>query len=97
MVRILWTDIASKDIESIHAFIAKDSRHYADVFVAELIKSVDVLERFQRSGRVVPEYVDDDTREILYRNYRIIYDVVGDTVRILTVIHGARKLPDFIR
>jgi toxin ParE1/3/4 len=94
MARILWTETASNDLESIHAYIARDSKYYADVFVAELIASTDVLRDFPRLGHIVREDADGNTRELVFGNYRIIYDVPEETVRILTVIHGARKLPD---
>ncbi|MGD1018207.1 MAG: type II toxin-antitoxin system RelE/ParE family toxin [Verrucomicrobiia bacterium] len=43
-----------------------------------------------RSGRAVPEEDDPNTREVIVGNYRVIYDISGSTVRILTVLHGAR-------
>lgn len=94
MARIVWTEPAIKDLESIHAFIARDSKYYADAFVADLIQKTERLEQFSYSGRVVPEIGDEQTRELLVGNYRIIYDIRAELVRILTVIHSARELPN---
>jgi len=93
MARIVWTEPAVKDLESIHAYISRDSRYYADAFLAELIASTDRLQHFPRSGHIVTEIGDEETRELLFKNYRIIYDVDDETVRILTVIHAARNFP----
>jgi len=43
-------------------------------------------------GRIVPEYGNDDIREILYRDYRIIYEIINGEIYIITVIHGSRRL-----
>ena len=38
-----------------------------------IIASVDRLELFPRSGRMVPEIGDEAIREVLYRGYRIMH------------------------
>jgi plasmid stabilization system protein ParE len=40
----------------------------------------------------VPELPDTGFREVIVGNYRVIYRVVGNTVEILTVMHGRRKV-----
>jgi len=51
-----------------------------------------MLSQFPRSGRKVPEFDDDDIRELLAYSYRIIYRIEEDNVIISTVIHGKRTL-----
>lgn len=45
---------------------------------------------------MVPEYERDDIREVFHHPWRIIYLVKDHekTIEILSVIHGARVLPD---
>ena len=45
-----------------------------------------------RCGRIVPELADYNFREIIFRNYRIVYRIIDDNddVEILAIIHGAR-------
>ncbi len=93
MTRVVWTEPAVSDLDSIHANIARDVEAYADAVIAEIFESVDRLAHFPQSGRVVPEMGDDDTREIIVGNYRVIYDVGRDIVRILAVLHCARLFP----
>ena len=48
----------------------------------------------QQSGRVVPAFERSAVREIVERPYRIIYRLVRrDEVHVLTVHHGAKRLP----
>jgi len=91
MNRIVWTEPALEDVEGIRAYIARDSDSYADALVLEIVEAVERLARFPRLGRLVPELHDGHTREILVGSYRVAYDVVGDAVRVLTVLHGARR------
>ncbi|MBZ5656120.1 MAG: type II toxin-antitoxin system RelE/ParE family toxin [Acidobacteriia bacterium] len=48
--------------------------------------------RFRRAGHKVPEFDDENTRELLGYSYRIIYRLQGDEVVIAGVIHGKRIL-----
>ncbi len=93
MTRIVWTEPAIVDLNSIHDYIARDAEVYADATVLELFEAVDRLLNFPHSGRVVLEVDDEDTREIIVGNYRVIYDISGEAVRILSVLHGARLFP----
>ena len=45
------------------------------------------------AGRVVPERADQEVREVLVRNYRIVYRVHSDAIHVLTVFEGHRLLP----
>jgi len=44
------------------------------------------------SGRVVPEFGDENIREVFAYSYRIIYRVEGETVTIAAVAHGKRPV-----
>ena len=83
---------AAEDLEGIAQFIARDSTKYATLFVMDALDSVEKLENFPKSGRIVPETNNPDIREIILGNYRIIYRVKTDLVEILTIYHGARLL-----
>jgi len=93
MTRIAWTQPAIGDLRGIRAYIARDSEAYADSLLLEIFEAVDRLARFPRMGRVVPEWGDEETREIIVGSYRVVYDTGADVVRILTVLHCARQFP----
>ncbi len=89
MIKLRWTTQAVEDMEAIWKFIANDSDAYADLVVARLLESVERLEHFPRSGRIVPELSDPQLREIIESPYR----VRDETVEILTVFRASRLLP----
>jgi addiction module RelE/StbE family toxin len=92
MAQVRWTLQAVDDLEGIAQFIAHDSPQYASLFVMDVLDSVERLENFPKSGRVVPEMNNPDIREIILGNYRIIYRLKPELVEILTIYHGARLL-----
>ncbi|TFG02211.1 MAG: type II toxin-antitoxin system RelE/ParE family toxin [Promethearchaeota archaeon] len=73
MVEIKWTNHAIEELEDIANYISKDSPNYAQVLTKQIIEMISHLKQFPKFGRKVPEYNDPNLREILYKNYRIIY------------------------
>jgi plasmid stabilization system protein ParE len=95
MVKLVWTDKAIEDLDDIGHYIAIDSEKYAKIVVQRLFKAVDVLEKHPRIGRVVPEFGDENIRELINGNYRIVYTLKTQfQVDILTIHHSARLLKE---
>ena|ERR1044071_1604689 len=92
MASVRWTPQGVDDLESITNFIAKDSTYYARLFAIDVLKAVDRLLIFPKSGRVVPELNNSSIREIILGNYRIVYRLKGKVAEILTVYHGSRLI-----
>ncbi len=92
-----WTTPAKLDLKSIHDYIARESKYYAIKVTDEIIELSETLEHFSRRGRIVPEYGDENVREVFIYSYRLIYEVQGEHVDILAVIHGKRDLNLLLR
>lgn len=92
MVKVIWSDSAVADLESIVEYIAQDSEHYAAAFAEKILEAVEKLGTFPRIGRVVPEYNREDIRELIFQNYRIIYKVEPERVAIAAIVHASRDL-----
>lgn len=93
MAEIVWTGPAREDLKEIVSYIQRDSLVYASAFAFHLEEHVKQLEIFPESGRYVPEDATKTYRELLFGDYRIVYRHEKDVVTIITVIHGARRLP----
>jgi len=50
------------------------------------------LLNFRRAGRKVPEFDDDNVRELIVYSYRVIYRIQENAVVIAAVIHGKRNV-----
>ena len=93
MADIRWSPQSISDVESIKAHINRDSPHYASLLVGRIIAAVELAGNYPESGRVVPEVGDGTIREILWRNYRIVYRVREANVEVVTIFHGAMLFP----
>ena len=91
-MRIVWTEPAVEDLQELHAYIARDSELYASGFVERIITAVERLADYPALGRIVPEANEENIRELVYQNYRIIYRITKNRIEMLSVIHGARDL-----
>ncbi|MHC4473532.1 MAG: type II toxin-antitoxin system RelE/ParE family toxin [Planctomycetota bacterium] len=92
MARLIWSPQAVEDLDGICRFIARDSERYASEFASRVVLAVEVLRRFPRTGRMVPEFGAPELREVLVGHYRVLYEIAAEEVRILAVHHGARLL-----
>lgn len=91
-MKIVWTTRALDQIHELRQYIAKDAPARAEKFTEELIGAVTtLLEDFPLAGRHVPERNDPNLREYTYKNYRVIYRVMTDHLRILTIIHARQQ------
>lgn len=90
MVEINWSRRALNDLSLIAEFIGKDSKKYARLTLEGILNRVETLKRIPLQGRVVPELARIDIREIIFKNYRIIYRFDSNTISIITVHHSAQ-------
>lgn len=90
--KIRWSPRAAFNLETTCEYIAKDSELYASLFAKKIVSLVKTLPEFPRMGRIVPEYQDENLREIIYRDYRIVYRLKVDIVEVVAICHGARPL-----
>jgi toxin ParE1/3/4 len=92
-VRLDWSQRSISDLQALHDYIARDSRLYAERFIASLIRAAERLADFPELGRRVPEEPDQsDVRELLVQTYRVIYRVEAERILIATIVHGRRNL-----
>lgn len=92
MATVVLTAAARRDLRDIRRFIARDSESVAARMITSLMRAIGRLESFPESGRVVPEYGDESLRELIVAPFRVVYRVSATRVRILMVVHGARRL-----
>ena len=90
-MELFWTLEAIEDRDNIYDHIEADKPAAA----------LDLDESFEEKASLLVAHPDlgrlgsiTGTRElVVHRNYILIYDVVGDLVRVLNVVHAARQWP----
>ena len=91
MAEVVWRPQALRDLEAVEAYYEEVAPDFAPLFVAGAFEAAARLADFPNAGRIVPEIGDGSIRELIYRQYRIIYVVEGDSAEVLTVYHSARQ------
>jgi plasmid stabilization system protein ParE len=94
--KIRWSPRAASNFEDICNYIAKDSEYYASLFAKKVNAIIKAIPQFPKAGRIVPEYGDENLREKIYENYRIVYRLKGEYVEIVSICHGAKPLKDIL-
>ncbi|TAL93093.1 MAG: type II toxin-antitoxin system RelE/ParE family toxin [Rhodanobacter sp.] len=90
-MQLIFTEPAARDLDDIIDYIALDNPAAAEKVFRTIITSSQRLSEFPgwgHAGRL------SATREfaVTGRPYLIVYQVVGDTLTILAMFHGARDL-----
>jgi len=92
-VKIVFSKIARADLKEIVDYIKRDSVSYANLEKKRIENAIDKLPYQPLSGRVVPELSNEGFRELIFRNYRIIYQIISaHQINILTIHHHARLI-----
>ena len=92
-MRVYWTDRAKARLKELESYIAQDSESAAKKVVKRLLIKSNQISVLPYSGRKVPEYRQDDIREMLVKPYRIIFRIRTDRIDVLTVMHYRQLLP----
>ena len=90
---LVWSSLAVERLHEIAQYIFQDNEETAVQWLDAVLEQVPQLIDCPQIGRVVPETNREDIRELLYKNYRIIYWLDGEVVNLLTIRHGKQILP----
>ena len=92
MASVRWTVGAWEDLRGLVSFVGRYSEMYGGALAARIVLAVDTLEIHPMLGRMVPEYEEEDVREIIVGNYRVVYLLAGSDIGIVAIIHGSRNI-----
>jgi len=73
-------------------YLGRYSPQYSRLFALKVTESVDKLSKFPKIGRIVPEIENPKIRELLFKSYRIIYQIKQEFIEIVSIFHGSRNL-----
>lgn len=91
-MKLVWTKETLRSPMEIDEYISRDNPIVAEDFVDKLISLAETIVDNPKKGRVVPELSLENIRELLYKNYRIVYLIKKSSVEVLTVFEGHQLL-----
>ncbi len=89
--RVEWTREAIEDLAGIEAVLAHRNRLEAQRWVHRLVMHAARAAVLPYAARAVPELGDAAVRQLVVREHRIIFRVLGERIRVLRVIHARRR------
>jgi toxin ParE1/3/4 len=91
-MKLIWTREALEKLSEIEIFISQDNPDRAEIFVNYLIDKCESLINNPQIGRIVPEILNPNIRELIVKKYRIVFKTQENSIQILTVFEGHRLL-----
>ena len=92
-MNIVWSPLAVDRASEIAGYIAQDKPSAAEKWIKTVFSKVEQLKSDPEIGRIVPEIRNNQFRELIYGNYRVIYRIEAEQISILTIRHGKQILP----
>lgn len=91
-MKLTWTHEALNRLIEIEEYISEDSPTRAKKFTNQIIQKAESLKKHPQKGRIVPEFSIPVLKELIYKNYRIVYKIKRDSLEILTVFESHRLI-----
>ena len=91
-MKFTWTQEALNRLIEIEEYISEDSPTRAQKFTNQIIQRAESLKKYAKKGRIVPEFSIPELRELIYKNYRIVYIVKNESLEILTVFESHKLI-----
>ena len=92
-MKFIWSPLAIDRASEIADYIAQDKPAAAEKWINTVFSKVEQLKSSFEIGRIVPEIRNDQFRELIYGNYRIVYRIDKEQISILKIRHGKQMLP----
>ena len=87
VTKVLWTEKSQLRVKEIGDYIAFDSPQAALKWVDAILEKEALMSANPLIGRVVPEFDNKNIRELIVKNFRLIYEVKVSKIEVLTVKH----------
>ena len=91
-MKVVWTKESIDRLNEIESYIASDDLKAAIKFIDSVISLAESLSKNPERGRIVPEFSIKAIRELIYKNYRIVYLIKKNRIEVLTVFEGHQLL-----
>jgi toxin ParE1/3/4 len=93
MARIVRTTLARADLRDIWLYIAQDNIEAADRLLDRIDRTAQILANSPGLGEPQDD-LKPGLRRFVVGNYLVFYDPLPDGIRVIRVLHGARRWED---
>ena len=90
-MRVIWSEGALEEAREYADYIALDSPMRAEKWLEDLLTEVKRLEVFPQSARVILQLDDGRFRQIIFKRFRVVFEIEEERVVILSVRRSKQK------
>ena len=97
--QVIWAVVAERDLSEIIEYTVSDSPSNALTLMQAIKQKASGLHVFPERGRILPELQAQGIltfRELIVPPWRMIYNISGSEVHILSVIDSRRNVEDIL-
>lgn len=91
-MNLIWSKESEEDLVAIHHYIAQKSPWNASKQIERIVLRAEWISEKPMRGHPVHEFSESGCFEVHEDKYRIIYQIRGETLNIVTVIHMRQML-----
>jgi toxin ParE1/3/4 len=91
MVKVNWSRQAIENIFSIREYYLPISPKFADEITDQIFSKEALISAFPEAGRIVPELKNERLREVIFKNFRIIYMIFDSKNVSIVAVHTSSK------
>ena len=89
-MRVILSERAEADLESIADYLGRDAPQRARSFVAEIVDTCGRLYQFPERWPAAPDF-GDGSRKALHGRYLIFYSIHPDCIVVDHIVHGSSQ------
>ncbi len=93
-MEIRISEKARRQLRNIYNFYSENSIQYAEHFLEDFYNKIESLIEFPKMYGVIPQFDKHNIRKLLFKNYRILYqiDEDEDLIKIVAILHSKQRL-----
>jgi len=92
MYKFHWSELSFDRITEIGNYIALNAPLAADKWINSILSKEEIILANPNIGRIVPEFSNKLKRELIVGEYRLIYEITGKTITVMTVMNCKEQI-----
>ena len=93
-MEIRISEKTKRQLRNIYNYYSENSIQYAEHFLEDFYKKIESLIEFPKMYSIIPQLEKHDIRTLLFRNYRILYQIDEDEelIKVVAILHSKQRL-----
>ncbi|TFG20384.1 MAG: type II toxin-antitoxin system RelE/ParE family toxin [Promethearchaeota archaeon] len=93
-MEIRISEKAKRQLKNIYNYYSENSIQYAEHFLEDFYIKIESLKEFPKMYGIIPQLEQHNIRRLLFKDYRILYQVDenNELIKIVAILHSKQRL-----